>query len=303
MSNIPFVEKYRPDELLTMQYNEYNKMFLHNSVVLNNISNMIFYGPPGTGKTTVIINFVNEYLKRNNLINKGLVLHLNASDDRGIDIIRNNILSFVKSEGLLSGSLKFVILDEADYMTKAAQKMLQSIIEKYYKQVRIFMICNYISKIDNTLLSEFIILRFHQLSKGIIRNILTNVITKEKLNISTTQLDSIHEYYNSDIRSMINSIQYNCIHNIPNKSIYKKLYAIIKKNDVRVLIDKVEYYADKLNYTTNNLIYMIIEYLVNTTEIITSEFIIFAEVIYISKNTSSSVNDYACHYLCNYYNN
>jgi len=303
MSSIPFVEKYRPIDLLSMQYNEYNKKFLHNSLVLNKISNMIFYGPPGTGKTTVIINFVNEYFKRNNLMNKGLLLHLNASDDRGIDVIRNSILRFVTSDGILSNSLKFVILDEADYMTKAAQKMLQSIMETSYKQVRIFMICNYISKIDTTLISEFIILRFHQLSKEIITDILSNIILKEKLDISKTQVNDIQEYYKSDIRSMINSIQYKSIHNIPNSDIYRNLYMIIKRQNVRELQDNMNLYAKNLNYTANNLIFMLIEYLIHTDKNITSEFIVFAEMIYTTKNSNNCIMDYASHYLCNYYKN
>jgi len=303
MSSIPFVEKYRPVDLLSMQYNEYNKRFLHNSLRINKISNMIFYGPPGTGKTTVIINFVNEYLKRNKLMNKGLLLHLNASDDRGIDIIRNSILRFVTSDGILSNTLKFVILDEADYMTKPAQKMLQSIMETSYKQVRIFMICNYISKIDTTLLSEFIILRFHQLSKDIMTRILSKVITEEGLDISNKQVNDIQDYYKSDIRSMINSIQYKSIHNIPNSEIYSTLHMIIKRKEVSELQDKVVLYATKLNYTTNNLIFMLIEYLIHLDKNITSEFITFAEIIYTTKNTSSSVMEYACHYLCYYYNN
>jgi replication factor C subunit 3/5 len=298
-----FVEKYRPTELLTMQYNEYNKTILQNSLKLNKISNMIFYGPPGTGKTTVIINFVNEYLKKNQLINKGLLLHLNASDDRGVDIIRNNILTFVKSDGILSNKLKFVILDEADYMTKTAQKLLQSIIEKYYKHVRIFMICNYISKIDTTLLSEFIVLRFNQLGKDIITNLLTKIIIREKLAISHSELDAVQDYYKYDIRSMINSIQYNCIEHIPTPDIYCKLYAIIKSNNVSSLIEHVTLYADKLNYTTNNFIYMIIEYLMDRDNSLTSEFIIFAEMIYTSKNTNTCIMGYACNYVCNYYNN
>jgi replication factor C subunit 3/5 len=264
---------------------------------------MIFYGPPGTGKTTVIINFVNEYFKRNNLMNKGLLLHLNASDDRGIDVIRNSILRFVTSDGILSNSLKFVILDEADYMTKAAQKMLQSIMETSYKQVRIFMICNYISKIDTTLISEFIILRFHQLSKEIITDILSNIILKEKLDISKTQVNDIQEYYKSDIRSMINSIQYKSIHNIPNSDIYRNLYMIIKRQNVRELQDNMNLYAKNLNYTANNLIFMLIEYLIHTDKNITSEFIVFAEMIYTTKNSNNCIMDYASHYLCNYYKN
>jgi len=303
MSSIPFVEKYRPIDLLPMQYNEYNKRFLHNSLNQNKISNMIFYGPPGTGKTTVIINFVNEYLKRNNLMNKGLLLHLNASDDRGIDIIRNSILRFASSDGILSNTLKFVILDEADYMTKQAQKMLQSIMESSYKQVRVFMICNYISKIDTTLLSEFIILRFHQLSKDIMNNILNNIIIKEGLLISKNQVDDIQAFYTSDIRSMVNSIQYKSIHNIPNSDMYSTLYMILKRNAVSELQDKVAVYAKTLNYTTNNLIFMLIEYIIHTDINITSEFIIFAEIIYTTKNTNSCILEYACHYLCNYYNN
>lgn len=302
MSSLPFVEKYRPTALLEMKYNELNQKILHNSLKLNKISNMIFYGPPGTGKTTVIINFVNEYLNKHNLRNKGLLLHLNASDERGIDIIRNNILTFVRSDGLLSNHLKFVILDEADSMTKTAQTMLQAIIEKYYKDVRIFMICNYISKIDNTLLSEFIILRFNQLNKDIIKKILTNIISSENIAITSSQLESVQAYYHSDIRSMINSIQYSSIDSIPSTAVYSKLYTMIKSNQVASLIDAFKLYAKNLKYTTNNLIHMFIEYLIEETNI-SSEFLIFSEIIYTNKNTNTCVLDYACYYLCDYYKN
>ena len=160
-----YTEKYRPINLDTMNMNKINKDILVNIIERNEFPNLLFYGPPGTGKTTTVINLIDKFLQKNNIKNKGLVMHFNASDDRGIDLIRKNIVDFIQSKGLLSNNLKFVILDEVDYMTKQAQTQLKLEIEKYYDKVRFCLICNYISKIERSLLSEFIIMRFSNLSK------------------------------------------------------------------------------------------------------------------------------------------
>jgi len=162
-TKIPLVEAFRPSRFEDIVLDPNNKLMLSRIIETSYFPNLLFYGPPGTGKTTTIINLINSYQKKIANINKELVIHLNASDERGIDIIRNQISSFVNSKPLFCSGLKFVILDEVDYMTKNAQQALRYLIQDYASNVRFCLICNYISKIDEGLQNEFIRLRFNQL--------------------------------------------------------------------------------------------------------------------------------------------
>ena len=134
--NIPWIEKYRPDKFENIVLDEINQSLLKNIIETNHFPNILFYGPPGTGKTTTIINVINSYQEKYNQKNKDLMIHLNASDERGIDIIRNQISQFVNSKCLFNKGLKFVILDEVDYMTKNAQQALKYLLQKYPDNVR-----------------------------------------------------------------------------------------------------------------------------------------------------------------------
>jgi replication factor C subunit 3/5 len=179
------------------------------------------YGPPGTGKTTTIINLIQEY--QTNAWNdtntprkygtaskhKENVIHLNASDERGIDIIRNQINQFVKSNHLFEQGLKFVILDEVDYMTKNAQQALKSLLQMCRPNVRFCLICNYISKIDESLQHEFLCVRFNQLPKTDIYKFIRNIADLEDVPLKDDDIETIQNNYHSDIRSMINFIQLN----------------------------------------------------------------------------------------------
>ena len=207
--NRPWVEKYRPTKFDDIVLDPLNRKLLKNIVAQNKFPNLLFYGPPGTGKTTTIINLINKYQEKYNQKNKGLKIHLNASDDRGIDVIRNQINQFVNTKTLFGKGLKFVILDEVDYMTKNAQQALRYLIQQYNKNIRFVLICNYISKIDSALQNEFIRLRFCQLPKKDTFNFLKIIIEKEGLNISSKQINIIQKKFKSDIRSMINYIQSN----------------------------------------------------------------------------------------------
>mgnify|MGYP003332711244 CR=1 FL=1 len=171
--------------------------------------NLLFYGPPGTGKTTTIINLINAYQEHLGISGKGLTIHLNASDERGIDIIRNQINQFVNSNSLFNQGMKFVILDEVDYMTKNAQQALRYLLQNYTGNVRFCLICNYISKIDEGLQNEFIRLRFNQLPKNDIIQFLKHISDSENLNMTEKSLSCIQKLYKSDIRSMINFMQSN----------------------------------------------------------------------------------------------
>ena len=121
--NIPWTEKYRPSNFDNIVLDPYNKTLFMNMIENKYFPNLLLYGPPGTGKTTTIINLINEYQRIKK--NKSLVIHLNASDERGIDIIRNQIYQFVKTKNLFETGYKFVVLDEVDYMTKNAQQALK----------------------------------------------------------------------------------------------------------------------------------------------------------------------------------
>ena len=209
METSPWVEKYRPNKFEDIVLTPINKKILENIIKFNYFPNLLFYGPPGTGKTTTIINLINKYQETFNQKKKGLIIHLNASDDRGIDIIRNQIYQFVNTKTLFGNGMKFIILDEVDYMTKNAQQALHYLIQKYNTQIRFCLICNYISRIDSALQNEFIRLRFCQLPKNDIFYFLKNITKKENLSITDNQLQNIRSIFKSDIRSMINFLQSN----------------------------------------------------------------------------------------------
>lgn len=206
---IPFTEKYRPNNFDDIVMESLNKDFFITMLKQKYFPNLLLYGPPGTGKTTTIINLINEYQKSVNNINKCLVIHLNASDERGIDIIRNQINQFVKTNNLFEEGFKFVVLDEVDYMTKNAQQALKYLIQSCGKNVKFFLICNYISKIDQSLQHEFICVRFNKLPIQNINTLLKSICEKENIQISNKSIDVIQTLYKSDIRSMINFIQLN----------------------------------------------------------------------------------------------
>jgi len=210
--NIPWVEKYRPTKFDDIVLEPINRDIFSNIIKQQYFPNLLLYGPPGTGKTTTIINLINEYQNMNNddKINKKCnVLHLNASDERGIDIIRNQILQFVKTQNFFKPGLKFVILDEVDYMTKNAQQALKYLLQSYNFNVRFCLICNYISKIDETLKNEFICIRFNQLPRNEVHQFVKKVAMNENIKLSDSIIDIILKTYNSDIRSMINFLQLN----------------------------------------------------------------------------------------------
>jgi replication factor C subunit 3/5 len=153
-SSIPWVEKYRPDNFDNIVLDRNNEIIFNNIIDMNLVPNLLFYGPPGTGKTTTIINLIKKYQEKYNQVHKSLVIHLNASDERGIEIIRSQIMQFINTKPLFATGIKFVILDEVDYMTKNAQQALKCLLQSYTENVKFCLICNYISKIDESLIKK-----------------------------------------------------------------------------------------------------------------------------------------------------
>jgi len=267
--SIPWVEKYRPDQFNKIVLSPINRNIFQNILSTQYFPNLMFYGPPGTGKTTTIINLINEYQINHNEKNKGSVIHLNASDERGIDIIRNQIYQFVKSKNFFESGLKFVILDEVDYMTKNAQQALKFLLQSSCYNVRYCLICNYICKIDESLKNEFICVRFNQLPKDDIYKFIKNITASENLSLSDTVIDTIQNNYNSDIRSMINFIQLNqnttiWEENIITDAVWDNIHNLLLRENENTLEiiqyiheTSIKYNTDKKNIIKNYFNYII----------------------------------------------
>ena len=183
--------------------------------------------------------------------------------------------------------MKFVILDEVDYMTKTAQQAFRYLLQNYSTTVRFCLICNYISRIDDGLQNEFICLRFNQLPTNDIIHFLKSISLNEKLNIHEKSLHSIQRIYKSDIRSMINFMQSNqdilCsddFHIIDN-AIWEELSLLLTNQQPLTMINSfiqdisIKYNIDKKNIMKNYLNYIIR----NIPEIISTEFLNFVENI------------------------
>jgi replication factor C subunit 3/5 len=262
------MEKFRPKNLDDIVLDPLNKKILTNIINTGYFPNLLFYGPPGTGKTTTIINLVNSYQEKLNQKNKELMIHLNASDERGIDIIRSQINHFVNSKTMYNPGMKFVILDEVDYMTKNAQQALRYLLQNFSNSVRFCLICNYISRIDEGLQNEFLRLRFNQLPEKDIIQFLNNISVCENLHFNEKSLYLIQKLYKSDIRSMINFMQSN--QNIKDNNIYviddsvwDNLFDKIKNQEalssLKVFINNIssQYNIDKKNIIKDFLNYII----------------------------------------------
>lgn len=301
--NIPWVEKYRPNNFDSIVLDPINREIFKNILNKNYFPNLLFYGPPGTGKTTTIINLINEYQEKNNQKNNGMLIHLNASDERGIDIIRNQIHQFVRSKNFFKTGLKFVILDEVDYMTKNAQQALKFLLQSSLYDVRFCLICNYISKIDESLKNEFICIRFNQLPKDEIFTFIKNISDNENLNLTENVIDTIQEIYNSDIRSMINFIQLNQNNvnnhlNIINNKIWEDLHEMllikIENNEnehANNIIKYIQYVSIQYNMDKINILNFYFKYILkNKKELINKEFLNMIEIImHLNKTNISHV--------------
>jgi len=306
---IPFCEKYRPNDFDEIVLDPLNKKILKNIIESQNFPNLLFYGPPGTGKTTTIIKLINAYQKKMNNTSKDLTIHLNASDERGIDIIRNQINYFVNSKPLFNNGMKFVILDEVDYMTKNAQQALRYLLQNYKGSVRFCLICNYISRIDEGLQNEFIRLRFNQLPKDKIILFLKNICKSEYLNIQDDAIENIQKLFKSDIRSMINFIQtnqdiirikhdnsFNFINIIEYKEWENVMQKIRSKEKLEDIIDYLHLISSKYNIDKKNIIKDFLNYIIYNKKIkITTEFLNFVENIIHSQNYNN--NNILLHYM------
>lgn len=218
--NLPWIEKYRPNSLNEV-YGQDSitstlRNFIKNSSADNNaisLPHMLFYGPPGTGKTSMVIALAKEIYGEDNF--RKNILELNASDDRGIDVVRNQIKDFASTRQISFGAsnkknlkmFKLVILDEADAMTNIAQNALRRVIEKYTKNVRFVILANYSYKIIPALLSRCTRFRFQPLPVESSYQRIKKIVTLESIKVEDKAILAILKIAKGDMRKSLNILQ------------------------------------------------------------------------------------------------
>jgi DNA polymerase III delta prime subunit len=229
---VPLIEKYRPSRLEDLKNQDDIKNILKDMVKNRNIPHMIFYGGAGTGKTSTAIAVCKQLYKSTYNDN---VLELNASDERGIRVVREKIKTFAQKSA--DDDFKIIILDEADAMTTDSQFALRRIIEKYSINTRFVLICNYINKIISPLLSRCSVFRFKTMEYSNITNILNDIMEKENITINKKLLNRLIK---DDLRKSINNLQ--------------KLIFLNRKNIKDNKID-IKYFDDDISININEIIY------------------------------------------------
>jgi len=203
LENSLLVEKYRPSELENYVGNKSIKKSIAQYLDQNDIQNLIFYGPAGTGKTTLA-----------KLIVKNLDcdhLYINASDERGIETIRDKVQGFASVASFKP--LKVIILDEADFLTIQAQASLRNIIETFSRTTRFIMTCNFVERIIDPLQSRCHVLKIIPPTKQDVARHLSWILEQEKIRYEMQDLVPLVNQYYPDLRKCINTIQLSTIDN------------------------------------------------------------------------------------------
>ncbi len=198
-----WTEKYRPKKLDEIVGQPHIVARLKAFVAEGSIPHMLFAGPPGVGKTTAAICLARELFGERWREN---YLELNASDERGIDVIRSKVKDFARTKPI-GGAFKIIFLDEADALTKDAQQALRRTMEAFSNTCRFILSCNYPSKIIEPIQSRTVVFRFKPLTDEDIKEMLRRIAKNEGLVVDEDALDAIAEIAEGDARHAINLLQ------------------------------------------------------------------------------------------------
>ncbi|KAI9279796.1 putative RFC3-DNA replication factor C, 40 kDa subunit [Sporodiniella umbellata] len=201
---LPWVEKYRPVKLEDLVSHQDITSTIETFIEAKRLPHLLFYGPPGTGKTSTILACARKLYGEKF---RSMILELNASDDRGIDVVREQIISFASTQNFYSSGIKLVVLDEADNMTNQAQSALRRVIEKYTKNVRFCIICNYVSKIIPAIQSRCTRFRFAPLELEQIDARLQTIVDAEGVDLTQDGKKALLALSKGDMRRALNILQ------------------------------------------------------------------------------------------------
>jgi replication factor C subunit 3/5 len=210
MSNttIPWIEKYRPKKIKNILYNDFIVKSLDNFLKHKQLPNLLFYGPPGTGKTSTIVTIAKKYYGEHFDL---MTITVNASEERGIETVRNHIKDFSSTKGFIDRSeippFKLVILDEIDAMTPEAQAILRKVVEEYTFNVRFCFICNIINKIDPAIISRCTYFKFKPFTYEYLNDFIENICKKENFKMSKKSTSLVIKKSNGDLRKLLNVLQ------------------------------------------------------------------------------------------------
>ncbi len=199
-----WIEKHRPKRVEDIAGQQEATRILRGFISSGEMPHLIFAGPPGVGKTTAAICLAMEMIGENW---RDHFLELNASNDRGISIIREDIKDFARTQSITEGKFKIIFLDEADELTPEAQAALRRTMEVYFKNVRFIFSCNYSTGIIPPLQSRAVLIRFKKIEDSDMKKALKGVSEKENLKLSDDIMDAIAENAEGDLRKGINLLQ------------------------------------------------------------------------------------------------
>jgi len=230
-----WTEKYRPRKFEDMVGQEEIIKRVKSLVNSLNIPHLLFAGPAGTGKSTLALIIVRELFGESWREN---YLELNASDERGIDVIRQKVKDFARTKALGDVPFKVIFLDEADALTREAQQALRRTMENFTSTCRFIMSCNYSSKILDPIQSRSVVFRFQLLEKKNIKKRIDLIAEMEGLSISADAFDALYESSEGDCRRVINLLQATASIS-PNitPELVNTIVSKAKPSDIKIVLD------------------------------------------------------------------
>ncbi len=230
-----WTERYRPKKFEDMVGQEEVLKRVKALTNSNNIPHLLFAGPAGTGKSTLALIVVHQLFGESWREN---YLELNASDERGIDVVRQKVKDFARTKAIGNVPFKVIFLDEADALTREAQQALRRTMENYTSTCRFILSCNYSSKILDPIQSRCVVFRFQLLEKKDIKRRIDLIARNEGLTITPEAFDVLHESSEGDCRRVINLLQATSSIS-PNitPDLINTIVARAKPSDIKIVLD------------------------------------------------------------------
>jgi replication factor C small subunit len=234
MSFAMWVEKYRPNTFSQIKGQQKIVERVKSFVEQRNIPHLLFSGPAGVGKTTLSLVIAKELYGENY---RESFLELNASDERGIDVIRTKVKDFARTKALDSVPFKIIYLDECDALTKEAQQALRRTMENYTATTRFILSCNYASKIIDPIQSRCTVFKFQPLSREDVEEMVEQVASEEGLAIDSAARDAIYEVTQGDGRRTKNLLQScSAIAKVITPEIVYSLSSVAKPEEIKQIL-------------------------------------------------------------------